>query len=104
MECGRPLWIGDTTRLKQVSTSSHEEKRPQFSKMSSFGMIVIHVGILIYPVKDSAEMGNVFSKYKFFFPHFILFGIPNKVLGGKKIKNPKYVNNYWYFVAPYLTK
>ena len=42
--------------------------------MSNFDMVIIHIGILIYPVKDSAERGIVFSKYRF----LILFGIPNK--------------------------
>ena len=46
---------------------------------SNFDMIIIHIGILTYPVKDSAE------KYSFLKMHFcllllfILFGIPNKL-------------------------
>ena len=41
-------------------------------KKSNFDMIVTHIGIQMYPVKDSAERGLVFSKYSF-------FGIPNKL-------------------------
>ena len=36
---------------------------------------------MIHPVKDSAERGIVFSKYRFL---KILFGIPNKFLKNKK--------------------
>ena len=36
-------------------------------------MIVIHIGILMYPVKDSAEGGLVFSKYS----------LKKKIGGGK---------------------
>ena len=28
-------------------------------------MIVIHIGILMFPIKDLAESGVVFSKYRF---------------------------------------
>ena len=50
-------------------------------------MIVIHIGmhVLMYPVKDPAERGLVFSKYKF------------KKLGDPKLI--KLVHNYWYFVV-----
>ena len=44
-----------------------DEKRPQFSKYSNLDIIIIHKGVLIYPVKDSAEKGIVFSKYGFFY-------------------------------------
>ena len=36
-------------------------------------MIIIHIGILLYPVKDLAERGIVFSKYMFFFCLFFVF-------------------------------
>ena len=36
-----------------------------FEKFLIFVMIVIHIGILMYPVKDSAERGLVFSKYSY---------------------------------------
>ena len=54
------MWfnLGDIIR-------SPDEKRLQFSKMSRFDMIIINIGLLIYPVKDSVEMGIVFSKYRF---------------------------------------
>ena len=35
-------------------------------KKSNFVMIVIHIGILMYPVKDSAESSLVFSKHRVF--------------------------------------
>ena len=38
-------------------------------------MIVIHIGIPMYPVKDSPERGEVFSNIGF----WIIFGIPNKL-------------------------
>ena len=41
------------------STLKFEEKK------SNFVTIVIFRGILMYPVKDSAERGKVFSKYRF---------------------------------------
>ena len=44
-------------------TRSPDEKHPQFSKIYNFDMITIHIGILIYPVKDSAERGIIFLKY-----------------------------------------
>ena len=44
-------------------TRSPDEERPQFSKINDFDMIIICIGILIYPVKDSAERSIVFSKY-----------------------------------------
>ena len=34
--------------------------------MSNFDMILIHIGILVYPVKDSTERDKVFSKYRCF--------------------------------------
>ena len=42
------------------------EKCRQLTKNSNFDMIIINIGILIYPVKDSAERGIVFSKNSFF--------------------------------------
>ena len=41
------------------------QEAPSIFKTSNFDMIIIHIGILIYPVKDSAERGIVFSKYSF---------------------------------------
>ena len=41
----------------------------------NFAMIVIHIGTLKYPVKNAAERGPVFSKYRV----FNIFGIPNKI-------------------------
>ena len=32
-----------------------DKKRPQFSKISNLDMIIIYIGKLMYPVKDSAE-------------------------------------------------
>ena len=37
-------------------------------------MILIQIGVIIYPVKDSAEWGLVFLKI-----YFVILGIPNKL-------------------------
>ena len=42
-----------------------DEKRPQFSIMSIFDMIVIHRGVLTYPVEDPSQNGLISSKYRF---------------------------------------
>ena len=49
-------------------------------------MIINHIGILIYPGKESAEMGIVFSKYSFFFFFFnlILFYVESQINWEKK--------------------
>ena len=60
-----------SSQIKGILQRSADEKRPQFSKISNFDMIVIHIGEQIHPVKDSAERGLIFSKYRF----FLIFGI-----------------------------
>ena len=52
--------------ILQDLLSAADKKRPQFSKMSTFDTIVIHRGVLIYPVKDSSENRLISSKYGFF--------------------------------------
>ena len=39
------------------------------------GMIVIHTGIIIYPAKDSAERGLIFSKYRFLICIFSMMNV-----------------------------
>ena len=53
---------------------SADEKHPQFSKIYNFDMIAIYIGILIYPVNDSAKRGLIFFRYRFFI-----------ILGGSQI-------------------
>ena len=47
-----------------------------FEKKKDFYMIVIHIGILIYPVKDAAKSGSVFLKNIGFLNSY---GIPKKL-------------------------
>ena len=54
--------INDSERVLRYILKSYDLKRPQFSKDSSFDMIIIHIGILIYPVKDSTEKTLLVSK------------------------------------------
>ena len=57
--------------------------------MFKFDIIIIHIGILKYPVKDSAERGLVFLKNTGFFVLFYIF-----YLGSRKkcTVSPR----YWY--------
>ena len=69
----------NTVKLQRDITRSTCDKRPPYGKILILVMIVINIGILMYPVKDSPEKVLVSLEYRFFF--FFKIGIPNKSIG-----------------------
>ena len=62
-----------------VNPNKGQQEVPSIKKKI---MIVIHIGILMYPVKDYAERGLVFSKYRYiFFSNLFFWGSQINYIG-----------------------